>query len=110
MSDSGDPTREAMERAIRRLNVLEYVILGFTALLAILGGALVAWLLSSTLEVPFRLSWFVASLLLFVVPGAVVYGRERRAERSLKDERERRARERASEQSESANTVRDADG
>ena len=69
--------REVMDRAIRRLNVLEYVILGAAALLALLGGAVVAWILSSELEVSFRLAWVVSSLLLFVVPGALVYAREK---------------------------------
>lgn len=69
--------REVMERAIRRLNILEYLILGAAAVLALVGGALVAWLVSAVAEVSFRLSWVVASLLLFVVPGGIVYARER---------------------------------
>ncbi|MDX1566381.1 MAG: hypothetical protein R3223_01190 [Longimicrobiales bacterium] len=76
MSDQDDFTRDVMERAIRRLNVLEYVILGFAAALALLGGALVAWLLGETLDIPFRWGWALASLLLFLVPGAIVYARE----------------------------------
>ena len=76
MSDQDQFTRDVMERAIRRLNILEYVILGLAALLALLGGALVAWLLSETVEIPFRLGWALASLLLFLVPGAIVYARE----------------------------------
>ncbi|MFW5905174.1 MAG: hypothetical protein ACOC8K_04365 [Gemmatimonadota bacterium] len=76
MSDRDDFTHDIMERAIRRLNVLEYVILGLAALLALLGGALVAWLLGETLDVPFRWGWALASVLLFVVPGGIVYARE----------------------------------
>lgn len=76
MSDRDQFTRDVMERAIRRLNILEYVILGLAALLALLGGALVAWLLRETADFPFRLGWALASLLLFVVPGAIVYARE----------------------------------
>lgn len=76
MSDRDEFTRDVMERAIRRLNILEYVILGLAALLAILGGALVAWLLGEMVEIPFRLGWALASLLLFLVPGAIVYARE----------------------------------
>jgi len=76
MSEQDDFSRDVMERAIRRLNVLEYVILGLAALLALLGGALVGWLLNETLDIPFRLGWALASLLLFIVPGAIVYARE----------------------------------
>lgn len=76
MSEPDDFTRDVMERAIRRLNVLEYVILGLAALLALIGGALVGWLLNETLDIPFRLGWALAALLLFVVPGAIVYARE----------------------------------
>lgn len=88
MSEHTDQTREVMERAIRRLNILEYVILGATGLLALLGGALVAWLVSSMVEVSFRVSWVVASLLLFVIPGAVVYSREHRLARQFDERRE----------------------
>lgn len=76
MSEEDDFTRDVMARAIRRLNILEYVILGLAALLALLGGALVSWLLSETLDIPFRLGWAISSLLLFVVPGGIVYARE----------------------------------
>ena len=93
-----DHAREVMNRAIRRLNILEYVILGLTALIAVLGGALVAWLVSSMVEVSFRVSWVVASLLLFVIPGAVVYSREHRLARKFEERRE------------TQQSTRDADG
>ncbi len=76
-----DPQRSArkfMERAIWRLNVLEYLMLGMTAVLALGGGALVAWILMTSFGVPFRPSWVIASLLLIIIPGLVVFGRERR--------------------------------
>jgi len=98
MSEESDHAREVMDRAIRRLNILEYVILGLTALLAVLGGALVAWLVSSTVEVSFRVSWVVASLLLFLVPGALVYSREHRMAKRFEERREHE------------NSTRDADG
>lgn len=69
--------REVVRRVLRRLDVLESMILGAAAILALLGGALVAWLLSASLGLSFRISWFVASLLLFVVPGAIAYARDR---------------------------------
>lgn len=71
-------TREEMERAIRRLNVLEYLILGFTVLVALGGGAAVAFLLSAGTELPFRATWAALSLLLLIIPGALVFGRDRR--------------------------------
>lgn len=71
-------TRRMMASAIRRLNVLEYVMLGVAGALALLGGALVAWGLQAAAGFPFRTSWFVFSLLFFVVPGAVVLGKQRR--------------------------------
>lgn len=70
-------TREVMDRAIRRINIFEYLILGAAAVLALVGGALVAWVLSASLELSFRITWVVASLLFFVVPGGIVYLRER---------------------------------
>ena len=70
--------RKVMARAIWRLNVLEYVMLGMAAALSLGGGALVAWILMTSFGVPFRPSWVIASLLLFIIPGLVVFGRERR--------------------------------
>lgn len=74
-----------MERALWRLNVLEYVILGFALLLALGGGALVAWILEGSFGVSFRLSWVIVSLFLFVVPGVMVFGRERSAKKRSDD-------------------------
>ncbi len=72
-----DGTREEMEQVIRRLNALEYVLLGAAILLALGGGAGVAFLLSSGTDLPFRLTWAVLSLLLLIIPGAFVLGRDR---------------------------------
>ena len=65
-------TQEVTARAIRRLNVLEWVILGGAGLIAVLGGALVSWLIASQLKVSFRSTWIGVSILLFAVPGLVV--------------------------------------
>lgn len=65
-----------VERAIWRLNVLEYLMLGMAVALALGGGALVAWIFKTSFGVPFRPSWVIASLLLFIIPGLVVFGRE----------------------------------
>ncbi len=74
-----------MERAAGRLNVFEYLLMAGAAMVALMGGAVVGWILQIVAGIPFRTSWFVASLLLFVVPGTAVLRREARAE-STKDE------------------------
>ncbi len=73
-------TRRMMETAIRRLNVLEYVILGIAMALALLAGWLAAWMVEGVAAAPFRLTWALSSLLFFVVPGWIVIRRERRAD------------------------------
>ncbi len=73
-------TRRMMETAVRRLNVLEYVILGVAMALALLAGWLVAWMVENVTGAPFRLTWAFSSLLFFAVPGWVVLRRERQAE------------------------------
>jgi hypothetical protein len=85
--DGMQETRRAMERAIRRLNALEYVILAVALVLAMAGGALVALLLSASLELAFRPVWLVSSLLLFLVPGFIALRREARnaSGRRIKD-------------------------
>ena len=74
--------RETMRRALWRLNVLEYLILFLALLLALGGGGLVAWILSTAASFPFRLTWGLASLLLFIMPGGSVYLREFRRGRN----------------------------
>ena len=68
--------REAVSWVQGRLNVLEFLILFFALILALLGGALVAWLIGSLVDVSFRWLWAGASLLLFILPGGFVYFRE----------------------------------
>lgn len=76
-NENGFPgTREEMERAIRRLNMLEYLILAAAFLLALAGGGVVAYVLSAGTTLPFRLMWAVLTLLLLVIPGALVFGRD----------------------------------
>ena len=77
--------REVMDRAIRRLNILESLILAGAAVAALVGGWLTAFLAQSAIGLPFRPTWFVASLALFVVPGFLVWSRERRARRPSVD-------------------------
>lgn len=73
-------TRKDLERVIRRLNALELLILLGAVAVALGGGALVAFLLSTGTRLPFRPTWAVLSLLLLLVPGVAVLGRERRHE------------------------------
>lgn len=77
--ESPDSTelRRVTTRAVRRLNVLEYVILAVAAVLAMLAGLLAAIVLGAALELPFRPTWMVASLVLFIVPAAAAYLRAR---------------------------------
>ena len=78
--DSHPETRRMMETAIRRLNALEYVILAVAMAMALAAGALTAWLVQSTTGASFRISWIVASLLFFGLPGFIVLRKERRVE------------------------------
>jgi uncharacterized membrane protein len=73
---------EVARRAIRRLDMLEYVIFGAGAALALLGGAVVAWLVAGVGLWDFRSAWIGASLVLFVVPGAITVIRIRTEERA----------------------------
>jgi hypothetical protein len=80
--DPFEGTREEVEKAIRNLDALEWVILIFAVGMALGGGALVAWILSVGTALPFRLTWAVLSVLLLLIPAFVVFGREaREAER-----------------------------
>lgn len=74
-------TREVTARAIRRLDVLEWLIFLGAGILATIGGALIAILLAGPLGLPFRPTWLVASVILFVVPGAIAMTILRRDER-----------------------------
>jgi uncharacterized membrane protein len=73
-------SREVASRAIRRLDVLEWATLGAAVLLAIAGGALVAFVLDEMVAWSFRRLWFILSLLLFIIPGVIVFARLRREE------------------------------
>ena len=69
-------TREEMERAIRRLSVLEYVIFAAAFLLALVAGGVVAYILSVGTVLPFRITWALISLILLIIPGFLVFGRD----------------------------------
>ena len=76
VEEKAEAARDALSWVSRRLDVLEYLILFLALVLAMVGGALVAWILSSSMELPFRMVWAVSSLLLFILPGGFVYLRE----------------------------------
>lgn len=82
--------REVTGRAIKRLDLLEWVILLVAVVVALVGGALVALLAGASLGWDIRTTWVVASLLLFGVPGFVALRRAR-----LEEEESRRRRSKA---------------
>lgn len=78
-----EEARAAVRWIVGRLNVLEYLILFFALVLALAGGALVAWVVHSAIGLSFRWTWALASLLLFILPGGFVYLREFRGKGSI---------------------------
>lgn len=70
-------TRRDMQRAIRRLNVLEYMIVVAAVVVALVGGWVVAFLVSAGTDLSFRPTWAIVSLVLLIIPAAAVFGRER---------------------------------
>lgn len=76
--------RKVTDRAIRRLGMLETLILAGAALAALAGGALAAFLAASAFGWPFRPTWAAASLLFFVVPGAATWARNARNAREAR--------------------------
>ena len=85
---------EVATRAIRRLNFLEWIILLGAALIAIVGGALVSWLIAPQFEVSFRLIWLAVSVLLLVVPGLVILLRSNRDSGRVSSEQKLRTKKR----------------
>jgi len=80
VTDAPSTGNEVMDRAIRRLGILEALFLLLAAVAALVAGALVAWLLGQSLGLPFRPTWAVSSLTLFILPGGISIWRVRRAE------------------------------
>lgn len=73
---------EVASRAIRRLDILEGVMIGGGAVLALIGGGLVAGLMAGVAGLTFRTWWMIVSLVLFVVPGGIAIMKIRRDERA----------------------------
>jgi uncharacterized membrane protein len=76
-------TRVVASRAVRRLDVIEWVLLVGAVVVALGGGALVASLLATPTGVPFRTLWVAASLVLLVVPGGLALRRANKQERDV---------------------------
>jgi len=85
--------REFTARAARRLDYLEWLILAGAVGAATAGGALIALLLSDVADFPFRLTWIVASVLLFVVPGGLALRRVKKEEREWRKRLENQSEE-----------------
>ncbi len=66
-----------MDRAVRRLGVIELLLLLLAALAALLAGALTGWILNQALAWSFRWSWSVSSMVYFVVPGGIAWWKSR---------------------------------
>lgn len=78
---AAEAARRVTRRAVRRLDALEMALLVAAVFLALAGGAVAGWLLRAAVGLPFRWGWAAASLLFFLVPGAVAYWRTARAEK-----------------------------
>lgn len=86
--------RVVAQRAIRRLDYLEWFIFLGGAVLATVAGGFVAWLMTGIAGWDFRSTWMGASVLLFVVPGIAAIIKIKRDERSDALRAEERRRER----------------
>jgi uncharacterized membrane protein len=80
--EAAQRARTVTRRAIRRLDLLEWVIFGVGAMLAVLGGALVALVMPAMDGWDFRSTWIGASFFLFVVSGAIAVLKIKREERA----------------------------
>ena len=80
--EAAEKAQVVTQRAIKRLDLLEWAIFGIGAILAMGGGAVVALILAAVAEWDFRSTWIGASLLLFVVPGIAAITKIRRDERA----------------------------
>ena len=62
--------REESKRLMRRLSLWTYGFVAAAILLAIIGGALVAWVLTGA-GYPFLRTWLLLAVLLLAIPGLV---------------------------------------
>jgi hypothetical protein len=66
-----------VDRAVRRLEVFEWIILFGVAVFSVAGGALVAVLAGELLGAPMQVVWVLASVAFFGIPGWWVLWRNR---------------------------------
>ena len=94
VANTGDPagaaapdtagTRDVTRRAVRRLGLLESVLIVAAAVFALAAGAVAAFLVSQLSGLPFRPAWIVASILFFAVPAVGVAVRGRREDAAVR--------------------------
>ncbi|MCG6989089.1 MAG: hypothetical protein LJF06_13045 [Gemmatimonadetes bacterium] len=77
--------KEVTSRALKRLDVLEWVMLLGAATLSAVAGALVGVLAAHVLGFSFRVTWVVASLLIFGVPGWFAMRRAKREDAAFRE-------------------------
>jgi uncharacterized membrane protein len=75
--EAAEQARVVTQRANRRLDKLEWVLFGVGAVLAMLGGGVLAWIITGLVGWDFRSTWIGASLVLFIVAGTVAIVRIR---------------------------------
>ena len=76
--------RATLNRAMRRLNVLELILLGAAVIAALGGGWLAALLGARAFDLPFRATWITASLAFFIIPALLALGIERLKRRAAR--------------------------
>lgn len=69
--------RASLNRAVRRLNVLELILLGAAVIVALAGGWLAALLGARAFGLPYRTTWIASSLAFFIIPALLALGIER---------------------------------
>jgi uncharacterized membrane protein len=70
------------QRAVKRLDLLEWVFWAGGGVITGLGGAAIAWMLAPLVGWDFRSAWVGASLFLFVVAGTIAIVQIRKDERA----------------------------
>lgn len=76
--------RATLNRAVRRLNVLELILLGAAVIAALGGGWLAALLGVKAFGLPFRATWITASFAFFIIPAGLALGIERSKRRAAR--------------------------
>lgn len=77
--------RAALNRAVRRLNILELILLVAAVIAALGGGWLAALLGAKAFGLPFRATWITASFAFFIIPAVLALGLERSKRRAARN-------------------------